>query len=314
MSNSSSMKKVLITGGTGLVGRYLFTMLKDKGYDVAVLSRKRTYLLNMPTVYWSVRNKTIDVEAVNSANYIIHLAGANIASRNWTFFRKKNLYGSRVYSAMHILNNLDRENNNLKAFISASATGCYGYAEPDKIFSEDDAFGHDFLANLCEDWELVTSYFSVVGARTVSIRSGLVMARNGGVLPRIGRLVKFGLGAVLGTGEQFMPWIHIRDLCRIYVMAMENPQMMGAYNAVAPEHITNREFTYSIANCVNRRIRLPDIPAWLLKLRFGERSNIFLKGNRVSCDKICSTGFVFEHKTIDSALDDLCHKKNSLFF
>jgi len=285
-------------------------MLKDKGYDVAVLSRRRTYLLNMPTIYWNVRKNVIDVEAINSANYIIHLAGSNIANHKWSFFRKKKLYGSRVYSAMHILNNLDRENNNLKAFVSASATGCYGTITSDKVFSEEDAFGDDFLANLCEDWELVASYFSMVGARTVSIRSGLVMARKGGLLTSIGRLVKFGLGAVLSTGKQFMPWIHIRDLCRIYVMAIENPQMMGVYNAVAPEHITNREFTNSVARCVNRRIWLPDVPAWLLELRFGERSDIFLKGSRVSCDKIRNTGFAFEHKTIEAALDDLCHKKH----
>ena len=311
MSDSSSMKKVLITGGTGLIGRHLFTMLKDKGYDVTVMSRKKTYLLNMPTVFWDVSDRIIDVEAINSANYIIHLAGNKVARYKWTFTRKKKLYVSRVNSAQLILDNIDRENTNLKAFISASAIGCYGYAEPDKIFSEDDDFGTDFLANLCEDWEFVTSNFSIVGARTVSIRTALVLDKKTCLLSKFSFLMRLGLGSVVGSGKQFMPWIHIRDLCRIYIMAIENPKMRGPYNAVAPEHVNNIEFTKSLAYCLNRSIRLPNTPDYLMRFVYGERANMILNGNRISSDKIRNTGFVFEHKTLDSALSDLYKNKHS---
>ncbi|NOQ26973.1 MAG: TIGR01777 family protein [Bacteroidales bacterium] len=351
------MTKILITGGTGLVGQHLSKMLLNKGYEVAILSlckktpntaflscckqsltkvsslvsntskalsltlsyqrleKKAVYLPTLPSrtksidnkipvFYWDINNNIIDKEAINSSNYIIHLAGVNIAGKRWTKNQKQGIVDSRVKSTELLFNNID-PNHNLKAFISASAIGHYGAITSNHIFTETDSSADDFLGETCRLWEDSANKFQNLDIRTVKIRTGLVLSKQGGALSKMIKAFKLGIGSALGSGKQYMPWIHIDDLCEIYIKAIEDSEMNGAYNAVAPEHINNIAFSEKIAKQLKKPFWALRIPEFLFKLLFGEMADILLKGSRVSCDKIKATGYNFKYPTLKSALNNL---------
>jgi len=290
------MDTVLVTGGSGFVGKHLCRKLKDKGYNVLIVSRKKNQEPNYH--FWNVTENFIDQEAIIKANYIIHLAGAGIADKRWTKKRKQLLFDSRVNSTNLLFNKVKEINPNLKAFISASGVGYYGTSTSQRIFTEQDESGKDFLSYICKFWEKAALQFNSLNIRTVIFRTGVVLAKKGGAFEKMIKPIKLGIGAVLGKGNQYMPWIHIDDLCRMYIKAIEDSEVNGIYNAVAPEHITNKEITYQIAKTLNKKIYLPPIPAILIKLIFGKMSIILLKGSRISCKKISSLKFKFLHKTL----------------
>lgn len=294
------METILITGGSGLIGSALKTKLLAIGYQVIILSRNKTS--NSKTYFWDIKNGVIDKEAIEKANYIIHLAGAGIAEKRWTRKRKRELINSRILSTKLLLENVKKLNPNLKGFIAASGIGYYGAITSKTIFKEDNNPGSDFLATICKLWEQESLKFQNEGIRTVIFRTGVVFSKNGGALEKIVNPIKKGVGAVLGKGNQFMPWIHIDDLCEMYISSIENEKIKGIYNAVNPEHITNKELTYKISNTLKKRILFPPIPEFLLKLLFGKMSIILLKGSRVSCEKIEKTGYQFKFATISATL------------
>lgn len=302
------MEKVLITGGTGLIGTHLCTRLEESGYDVSILSRWKRHRMNVPVHHWDWSKNEIEVEAIEQADYIIHLAGANIADKRWTAERKQLIIDSRINTAQLIFSKAKEENNKLKAFISASAIGYYGTVTSDKIFSETDSPAKDFLGETCRDWEESADRFVELGIRTVKIRTGIVLSGKGGALTKMMAPIKFGVGAAIGSGQQYMPWIHIEDLCSIYIKAIKDEQMKGSYNAVAPEHITNDEFTASLSKHLSKPLWLPNIPAFVMKLIFGKLSDVLLRGSRVSADKIISSGYKFLFPDLDSALLNLVSK------
>jgi uncharacterized protein (TIGR01777 family) len=299
------MSQVLITGGSGLIGQNLGRSLQQSGHEVSILSRKSSPGSSIPSHYWDVEGQEISKELVNSCEYIVHLAGANIGQGRWTPARKRVIVESRIKSAQLIFDALDPKNNRLKAFISSSAIGYYGARTSDRIFTESDPPADDFLGQTCSEWEQAADQFADAGIRTVKIRTGIVLSKQGGALSRLQRPVRWGLGAPLGDGKQYMPWIHMDDLCAIFVHAMENENMVGAYNAVAPEHITNRELTSRLAQQLKKPLWLPNIPAFGMKLLFGEMAAMLLKGSRISSEKIRNTGFSFQFPDIDSALQEL---------
>lgn len=301
------MAKVLITGGAGYIGRHLTKVLLEKGYHVAVLSRQRNTKNNaeIPTFYWDVNKNEIDPEALSSCDYIIHLAGANIGEKRWTNKRKQQISDSRIRTAELILQNVNRHDHHLRAFISSSAVGYYGAISSAKLFKETDLPGEDFLGEVCKKWELTADHFSQIGARVVKIRTGIVLSEKGGAFARLSLPARYGLGFAIGNGRQYLPWIHIEDLCNIYLRAIENTELEGPYNAVAPEHITNKEFARKIAQHFKKTFWLPNIPGIFIKLVLGEMAAMLLKGSRVSSRKIESTGFKFKFPGLDSALDDL---------
>jgi len=299
------MSSVLLSGGSGLVGRHLCIRLQEKGYDVAILSRSKIQNTKIPSILWSLESFEIDREAINRFDYIIHLAGANIGAGRWTPKRRLALADSRVKSAQLILDNIDKHNKRLKAFISASAIGYYGAGTTDKIFHETDAPAGDFLGQICDQWEIAADKFTSLDVRTVKLRTGIVLSRKGGALSKLLIPVKLGLASAIGTGRQYMPWIHIDDLCTIYIQALENEEMNGAFNAVAPEHITNKAFTRKLARAVNKPFWFPKIPSFLLKLLFGEMSSMLLNGSRISSDKIQAAGYQFRFPQLDIALKDV---------
>jgi len=302
------MKTILISGGSGLVGRHLSKKLKEKGYNVCILSRASGRVTNMSTYSWDVDKKIIEKKAIETADFIIHLAGANIGDKRWTAKRRQLIIESRVKSGQLIFEKLKENKNKLKAFISASAIGYYGTITTDKIFFETDPSSKDFLGDTCLQWEQSADSFEKLGIRTVKIRTGVVLTKQGGALAKMTSPIKIGIGSALGNGRQFIPWIHIDDLCGIYIKAVEDTEMTGAYNAVAPDYKTNRDFTKTLARVLKKPFWFPDIPALLLKLIFGKMSEILLNGSRVSSEKIIKAGYSFKFINLESALLDLLTK------
>lgn len=211
------MATILITGGTGLVGRFLCKKLKEKGYSVAILGRTSQKNGETPTYSWDIDRNEIEKEAIEKADYIIHLAGANISERRWTAKRKKLIIDSRVKSAQLIFEKLNQNINQVKAFISASAIGYYGTITTNKIFYETDPPDKDFLGETYRQWEQSADSFEKLGIRTVKIRTGIVLTKHGGVLAKMITPIKLGVCSAIGNGRQYLPWIHIEDLCDIYI-------------------------------------------------------------------------------------------------
>jgi len=299
------MKKILITGGTGLVGTALCFKLQALGFEVAILSRTKNEKSTLPTYYWDVAKNKIDISIINSVDCIIHLAGVNISEKRWSKNQKEQILDSRIKSAELIFNNIDIKNNQLKAFITASAVGFYGAITSNQIFDETAPAADDFLGQTCFKWEQVADKFATIGIRTVKIRTGIVLTKKGGALAKIAKPIKLGFGAAIGNGSQYLPWIHIDDLINIYYKAIETETMIGAYNAVAPEQLTNQEFSKKVALSLKKSIWLPNIPAIIFKLIFGEMAVILLNGSRISSVKIEALGFQFKYPKLDLALKDL---------
>ncbi len=301
-------KRVLIAGGTGLIGRQLSRRLQELGYEVALLSRSKHS--GRPANYysWNPDRNELPKELINSCDYILNLAGENIGAKRWTAKRKEAIRESRTRPASLMFNALD-ENSQLSAYISASAIGYYGAVSSGKIFQETDPAGSDFLGQTCKDWEEAAGLFEQAGVRTVKIRTGIVLSKEGGALAKLSIPIRWGLGAALGRGKQYMPWIHMDDLCNIFIQAIKDEEMAGAYNAVAPEHITNHEFTRKAARAQGKPFWLPNIPAVMLKLLLGEMSVILLTGSRISSSKMEAAGFTFLYPDLDSALMELYSKQ-----
>ena len=299
------MAKVLITGGTGLVGTHLSRKLQGMGYEVNILSRTKRNENRLHTYIWDYNKNEIDKDAINTSDYIIHLAGVNLGERRWTSKRKQLIFDSRIKSAELIYNNINKENNKLSAFITASAIGYYGAITSDKVLSETEPPADDFLGQTCKKWEQVADRFTDIGIRAVKIRTGVVLAKQGGALSKILIPIKWGIGSVIGDGNQYFPWIHIDDLCSIYIKAIGDTQMIGAFNAVAPEHKTNKQFMETIVRNLDKPFWFPKIPAIAIKVILGKMSEMILTGSRISSDKIKNSGFVFRYPTLESAMKQL---------
>ncbi|WP_242922968.1 TIGR01777 family oxidoreductase [Pontibacter liquoris] len=299
--------KILIAGGTGLIGVRLSEMLIDLGYEVAHLSRDPEKLPSYKTFKWDPQNGYIDANAISYADYIVNLAGANVGSDKWTDERKKKILSSRVDSANLIYRSLQENEHHVKGYITPSAIGIYGNSG-EQLMSEESTYASDFLAEVCKAWEAAAWQMKELNIRTVILRLGLVLSNKGGALPQIARPIKLGAGAPLGSGKQYMSWIHIDDACRIFIRAIEDPQMEGVYNAVAPHPVTNKEFTTELAEALKRPLVLPKVPAFALNLVLGEMSEVVLTGQRVSANKIMQTGFTFEYNYLEEALESFYEK------
>lgn len=296
-------KNVLISGGSGFIGSHLTGLLIANGYSVSILSRNEKQNKGDIFYYkWDVANQTIDEKAVLNADFIIHLAGENIAEKRWTAKRKAEIIDSREKSTQLLYAVLKKNNKKLDAFISASAVGIYGAINGEEICSEDTTYANDFLGYTCQKWEGAIDFIENLNIRTVKIRTGLVLGKNDGFLKKLIPLFQFRLGSALGSGKQYMPWIHVDDLCAIYLQAVMNPNIEGAYNAAVLDNTTNSIFSKTLARIFGYSIWLPNVPAFVLKLVMGEMAVIVLTGRRVSSDKIEQTGFQFQFKNLEEAL------------
>ena len=295
------MEKVLITGGSGLIGRRLSFLLKSRGYEVRILSRSNNPKNNYKTFVWNVSEQYINDSAFEGLKHIIHLAGAGIADKRWSEKRKKEIIASRVASTNLLYNSVKRLKTPLNSFISASATGYYGAVTSETIFEEKDKPAKDFLGKVCSLWEDSIFQFNEIKIRTVALRTGIVLSKDGGALKKM----KTPIITSLGNGKQYMPWIHIDDLCELYIKAIEDEQFKGAFNAVSPEHISNLSFSKKISKIFNYPFLALGAPSLILQIVFGEMSTIILNGSRISANKIQQAGFKFKFENLEKALKNL---------
>lgn len=300
---------VLITGGSGLVGRYLSSLLLSKGYRVTHLSRSGKNLHGITVYKWDPEKRMIDPNALKGTDYLVHLAGSDIGSKRWTGKIKDEIVKSRVDSARFLHQTVNESGIRLKAFITASAIGYYGSVTSDKIFTEDDHPGTDFLGNTCRLWEEAAGLFEKDGIRTVRIRTAVVLEKNDAALSKLIMPAKYGFVLRTGNGRQYMPWIHIIDLAGIYLKAIEVQNMHGVFNAVSPEHINHNDFILTMARVMHRPVFLPPVPAFILRAVLGEMSDVILKGSRVSSEKIINFGYEFLYPDTKKALDHILGNK-----
>lgn len=294
-------KIVLITGANGMLAKQLSKQLQIN-YYVRFLTRE---VINVNDYLWDVDEGYIDVDALKGVHTIVHLAGASIADRRWSRERKETIISSRVNSATLILDALKREGVTIDTFISASAIGYYGTTTTNNIFTEESPKGDDFLSSVCSRWEEAADSFRLSGvARRVAVmRIGVILAKEGGVLKRIVQPIKCGVGAAVGTGRQYIPWIDIKDLSSAFNFIIDNRDIEGVFNAVSPEQTTNIELTKRVASLLNRVIVLPNIPKQIIHILFGEMGVILLYGSRVSPSRLIQSGFKFKYSTLSSSLD-----------
>ena len=307
------MATVLITGGTGLIGKALTNALLEKNYKVIILTRgavnQHTKTGNLSYAQWDIHNQQIEKEAINSADYIIHLAGAGVADKRWTKKRKQEIVNSRVKSSELIVKALKEIPNNIKAVVSSSAIGWYG-ADPvipnPKPFREDDPNDNAFLGETCKLWEKSLEPVKKMGKRLIKLRTGIVLSNEGGALKEFKSSLRFGVAAILGNGKQIISWIHIDDLVRLYIAAIEDQNMNGVYNAVAPAPVYNKGLTLQLARIQKSNFFIPvHVPTFVLKMVLGEMSVEVLKSATVSCDKVHYGGFIFLYPSIEAALANL---------
>lgn len=298
------MKKILISGATGLIGKKLSRKLYERGYKVETLVRSRSKNSDFKSYLWDYEKNYLEEGALDNTYIFIHLAGASISNR-WTESYKSEIYKSRVDSAQFIYERMRTGQIHPEAVISASAVGFYGQLTSEHIFSEDDAPGEDFLGNVCTDWELKAIQFEDLGSRVVRIRTATVLSEKGGAIEIIKKPIHYNIGSALGNGKQYFPWIHIDDLVNIYFKAVEDVAMNGAYNASAPDFVTNDDLTKQIAKHLGKKIFLPNVPKFLIKTILGEMSDLILEGSRISAKKIENSGFRFRYSNLDSALSDV---------
>ena len=294
--------KVLITGGSGLIGRKLTFDLVQKGNEVVHLTRYRNSRSGVKTYEWDWENGRLDKNCFDGVTHIVHLAGASIAEKAWTMKRKKFLVDSRVETAKLLHKKINELNISIEAFISASAIGYYGARTVDHIFTESDTSYNDFMGKCCNYWEQAADEFQK-NCRVVKLRTGIVLDKEQGALAKMVSPHKYGLGSPLGSGNQWMPWISINDLSEMYIFFLEN-NLEGVYNSVS-ESITNKEFTQSIAEILGKKIRIPNIPPFIIKGIYGELADVILEGSRISKKKVKAAGFEFEDNDLKLTLEKL---------
>lgn len=297
--------KVLIFGGTGFIGKNLCRALLSAGYKVCVVSRnpKKSGLPDSgaEVVEWNV-SAGLPLELLEDVNIIINLAGESIGKRRWTQPVKEKILKSRVQTTQAIVNAIKKQRIIPRVLINASAVGFYG-PHGDEEITESTPAGHDFLAEVCRAWEEEAFKAQTLGVRVVAVRIGVVIGDEG-ALTRMETPFRFYVGGPLGTGAQWMSWIHIKDLTRLIQFAAENENINGPVNATAPEPVRMKEFCSVLGRAMGRPSWLP-APGFLLKALLGEMSDMLLNGQRVLPDKLRKEGFVFRFPSLETALKDI---------
>jgi uncharacterized protein (TIGR01777 family) len=297
-------KKVLITGGSGTVGRNLSELLIQKGHEVAHLSRSQGKNPKIKTYLWNVESHQIDEHCIDGVDIIIHLAGAGIADARWTAKRKETIIKSRTESIKLIYDLLKKYPHQVKTVVSASASGFYS-ERGSEWMTENNTPNTDFLGHCSVLWEQSVDEGASLGLRVVKFRTGVILDKNSGALPKMAAPVKFCIGSPLGNGKQYISWIHIDDVVNMYLKGIEDENLSGAYNMSTPHPITNSALTKAIAKTLNKPLWLPHVPTFMLKLIFGEMSEVVLGSTRMDVRKIVATGFQFKYPDINTALQEI---------
>lgn len=294
--------KIAITGGAGFVGTHLTKYLTEKGHTILILDLKQPKTIDPKNTF--ITTNLIDdlpKEELLKCDAIIHLAGVNIFGK-WTKEYKQLIIDSRVKTAQAIINTCKEANKGPNIFVSASAIGIYGNGGENEL-SITSPKGSDFLATVCKEWEQVAQSSQEAGMRWVSIRTGLVIGANGGLIKQLMPIYSFGLGGKLGSGKQWMSWIALQDLLRIYEYALMNDDLTGPINAVSPEPIRQQDFAQLLAKIIQRPAIIP-LPKFVLKLFLQERSNLLLFSQKVIPNQLNGANFSFSYPTMKTALEN----------
>jgi uncharacterized protein len=302
-----SPKNILITGASGLIGTRLTQLLPSLRRNVFQLGRAAK---SSSSYVWDIHKGILDPNALKNKDAIIHLAGASVGDDRWTAARKIEILKSRTESTRLLYENLKKGDHSVRLFISASAIGYYGFENEQEWYTEDSPAGNDFLAKVTRAWEDEVDKIAQLGIRVVKLRIGIVLSAEGGALKEMANPVKYFVGAPLGTGRQPVSWIHIDDVCGIFVKALEDSAMSGAYNVVAPTPVDNKTLTKAIGRALGKPVILPPIPEFVLKLIVGEMAEIVATGNRISAQKILDAGYQFKFTDVQSAVDNLLKRKD----
>lgn len=298
------MSVVLIGGGTGLVGSRMSEILRERGYEVRHLSRKRNLDAKFPAYHWDTETQIIDPDAMEGVDYLVNLAGAGIADKRWTDSRKKLIIESRTKTTDLLRKYLENGALKPKAFVSASAVGYYGN-RGNELMTEENAPKDGFLSKSVILWEDAVKMIEETGLRTVRIRTGIVLSKKGGALPELTQTFPFLIGAYFGNGQAYASWVHIDDIARIHIFAMENEHIHGAINAVAPNPAHMRDLVVKAKEASGKPVLILPAPEFVIKLLFGEMSHTVLDSTRVSSQKLEEAGFAFEFPELLPALKDI---------
>lgn len=308
--------KILVTGATGLIGTKLLEELILQGYDdLRILTRnkkKAQSTLSFPVeLYeWNPDIGSLEKGALENVDVIFHLAGENIADGRWSQKRKEQIQSSRVLSTKLLIQEIKKLKTPPRKFISSSAVGIYGSSLSDTLLSTKSDLGNDYLAEVCKEWEKMVFDHDIAAMKSHSIRTGVVLSHSGGALPKMLPAFLMGVAGKLGSGKQYMSWIHIDDLVNQFIFLIRNDGKIKAYNGVAPTPVTNQEFTDVLGKVISRPTIFP-VPGFVLKAALGEMSDILLKGQRVTPNDFLDEGFTFKFPTIDVALKDLLKFSNN---
>ena len=298
---TTNNKHILITGGSGLIARLVTDELLNHGYSVSHLSRKPGNNQKVKTWFWDPDNGEIEENCLEGIRTVLHLAGENIAKKRWTQKRKKEIIDSRTKSIELIYQLIKSKPNQVNTIISASAIGYYSN-RGDELLTEDSPPNNDFMAQCCIAWENAVDEGKALGLRILKFRTGVVLNKSEGALLEMGRPIKLGFGAPMGSGKQWIPWIHWQDVVDMYLHAIEKINLSGVYNMVAPNPVTNKQFTKALAKQLHRGVWPINIPSFVFKLLMGEMSTIVLGSTRVSAEKIEKDGFSFKYPELAGAL------------
>ena len=303
------MKNVLIAGGSGLIGSRLTELLIHRNYSVSHLSRKKNSKDDVSVFKWTPRTGFIEPESIKNADYIINLAGENIGEKKWTLERKKEIIRSRIDAANTLKTALIKNEHYVECIVCASAIGYYKKNDDD-LLRETDLPGNDFLSTTTQQWESASRQFEELGIRTVILRTGIVLSLKGGALLEMYKPLRFGLAGYFGNGKQYYSWIHIDDLCQMYIKAMEDSDMKGVFNAVSPHPETSKNFIKTFAECKGGFYMLIPVPSFALKVALGEKASVVLDGQKISSKKITDKGFVFQFPQLNEALKNILKSFN----
>ena len=303
------MSTILIGGGSGLIGTRLSEMLDQKGHKVLHLSRTQNLSSKFPKYTWDLNNGTVDTEAVAKADYIINLAGAGIADKRWTKSRKNEIIASRTKSILLLKKAIEQSRSVPKAIISASAIGFYGN-QGDELLDEDSTAGTSgFLAESTQIWETAIQELETLACRQVSIRIGIVLSSKGGALKPFLLQNQFRLGNYFGDGKQYYSWIHIDDLCRMFIYAIENEELQGVFNGVAPNPVSLYNLVKSVSEAMDKKVIMIPVPSFAVRLLMGEMGDVILSSTHASSAKIEAKGFQFNYPKLVPAIQQLLKEK-----
>jgi len=301
---TTNNRHILITGGSGLIARLVTDELLNQGYSVSHLSRKPGNNPGIKTYLWDVYKGQIDENCLEGISTILHLAGENIADKRWTDKRKKEIIDSRTKSIGLIYQLIKTRPNQVNTIISASAIGYYS-DRGDELQTEDSPPSNDFMAQCCIAWENAVDEGKALGLRILKFRTGVVLNKSEGALLEMGRPIKLGFGAPMGSGKQWIPWIHWQDVVGMYMHAIEKINLSGVYNMVAPHPVTNKQFTKALGKQLYRPVWPINVPSFVFRLLMGEMSTIVLGSTRVSAEKIEKDGFTFKYPELTGALKEI---------